>query len=85
MTWRLCKMNLAMRGIEGQIAHGRSFHNERRPDLKADYGLANSPFNDSDRHSELLKDDKRWFYGVLRRDLVRAWRAAKDSGEVVHG
>ena len=40
-TWRLAKMNLAIRGIEGQIAHGDSFHNDRHPDLKADYILAN--------------------------------------------
>ena len=45
-TWRLAKMNLALRGIEGQIAHGDSFHNDRHADLKADYILANPPFND---------------------------------------
>ena len=39
-TWRLAKMNLAIRGIEGQIAHGDSFHNDRHPDLKADFILA---------------------------------------------
>ena len=44
-TWRLAKMNLASRGIEGQIAHGDSFHNDRHPDLKADFILANPPFN----------------------------------------
>ena len=44
-TWRLAKMNLAIRGIEGQIAHGDSFHNDRHPDLKADFILANPPFN----------------------------------------
>lgn len=63
-TWRLCKMNLAIRGIEGNIAHGDSFHNDRHPDLKADYVLANPPFNDSDWRGELLKDDKRWKYGT---------------------
>jgi type I restriction enzyme M protein len=63
-TWRLCKMNLAIRGIEGNIAHGDSFHNDRHPDLKADYILANPPFNDSDWRGELLKDDKRWKYGT---------------------
>ena len=47
-TWRLAKMNLAIRGIEGQIAHGDSFHSDRHPDLKADYILANPPFNISD-------------------------------------
>ena len=40
-TWRLAKMNLAIRGIGGQIAHGDSFHNDRHPDLKADFILAN--------------------------------------------
>jgi type I restriction enzyme M protein len=63
-TWRLAKMNLAIRGIDAQIAHGDSFHNDRHPDLKADYVLANPPFNDSDWRGELLKNDKRWVYGV---------------------
>jgi len=63
-TWRLAKMNLAIRGIDAQIAHGDSFHNDRHPDLKADYVLANPPFNDSDWRGELLKDDQRWVYGV---------------------
>lgn len=63
-TWRLARMNLAIRGIEGQIAHGDSFHNDRHPDLKADFILANPPFNVSDWKGELLKDDKRWKYGV---------------------
>ncbi len=63
-TWRLAKMNLAIRGIEGQIAHGDSFHNDRHPDLRADYILANPPFNVSDWGGERLVDDKRWQYGV---------------------
>ncbi len=63
-TWRLARMNLAIRGIDGQIAHGDSFHNDRHPDLKADYILANPPFNVSDWRGELLKGDKRWKYGV---------------------
>jgi len=63
-TWRLAKMNLAIRGIDAQIAHGDTFHNDRHPDLKADYILANPPFNVSDWRGELLKDDKRWQYGV---------------------
>jgi len=63
-TWRLAKMNLAIRGIDAQIAHGDSFHNDKHPDLKADYVLANPPFNDSDWRGELLKDDKRWVHGV---------------------
>ena len=63
-TWRLAKMNLAIRGIDAQIAHGDTIHNDRYPDLKADYVLANPPFNDSDWRAELLKEDKRWVYGV---------------------
>ena len=63
-TWRLAKMNLAIRGIDAQIAHGDTFHSDKHPDLKADWVLANPPFNDSDWRGELLKDDKRWVYGV---------------------
>ena len=63
-TWRLAKMNLAIRGIEGQIAHGDSFHNDRHPDLKADFVLANPPFNISDWGGERLQDDQRWQYGA---------------------
>ncbi|MCR4303639.1 MAG: type I restriction-modification system subunit M [Gallionella sp.] len=63
-TWRLAKMNLAIRGIDAQIGHGDAFHNDAHPDLKADYVLANPPFNDSDWRGELLKNDKRWAYGV---------------------
>jgi type I restriction enzyme M protein len=63
-TWRLAKMNLAIRGIDGQIAHGDTFHNDRHPDLRADFILANPPFNVSDWRGELLRKDKRWEYGV---------------------
>ena len=63
-TWRLAKMNLAIRGIEGQIVHGDSFHNDRHPDLKADFILANPPFNVSDWGGERLAEDRRWLYGV---------------------
>ncbi len=63
-TWRLAKMNLAIRGIEGQIAHGDTFHNDRFPDLRADFILANPPFNVSDWGGERLRDDKRWQYGA---------------------
>ena len=63
-TWRLAKMNLAIRGIDGQIAHGDTFHNDRHPDLKADFILANPPFNVSDWGGERLRDDKRWKFGV---------------------
>jgi type I restriction enzyme M protein len=63
-TWRLAKMNLAIRGIDAQIGHGDTFHEDRHPDLKADFILANPPFNSSDWRGDLLKDDKRWAFGV---------------------
>ncbi|MDW7760677.1 MAG: class I SAM-dependent DNA methyltransferase [Acidobacteriota bacterium] len=63
-TWRLAKMNLAIRGIDGRIAHGDTFHDDRHPDLKADFILANPPFNISDWGGDRLRDDKRWVYGV---------------------
>ena len=63
-TWRLAKMNLAIRGIEGQIAHGDTFHNDRHPDLKADFILANPHFNDSDWGGDRLADDQRWQFGI---------------------
>ena len=63
-TWKLAKMNLAIRGIAGQIAHGDTFHNDRHAALKADYILANPPFNVSDWGAERLKDDQRWRFGT---------------------
>jgi len=73
-TWRLAKMNLAIRGIEGQIAHGDTFHNDRHPDLKADFILANPPFNVSDWGGDRLGDDKRWKYGTPpARNANFAW------------
>jgi type I restriction enzyme M protein len=62
-TWRLAKMNLAIRGIDGNIKHGDTFHADHHPDLKADYIIANPPFNISDWGGERLKGDKRWVYG----------------------
>ena len=65
-TWRLAKMNLAIRGIDGNLGpeHADSFHRDLHPDLKADYVLANPPFNDSDWRGALLRDDKRWQFGA---------------------
>jgi len=63
-TWRLAKMNLAIRGIDGNIKHGDTFHSDQHPDLKADYIIANPPFNISDWGGERLRDDKRWQYGT---------------------
>ena len=63
-TWKLSRMNLAIRGIEANIALGDSFHNDQHKDLKADFILANPPFNISDWGGEHLRDDVRWTYGV---------------------
>ena len=63
-TWRLARMNLAIRGIGGQIEHGDSFHDDRHADLRADFILANPPFNVSDWGGDRLTDDQRWRYGV---------------------
>ncbi len=63
-TWRLCQMNLAIRAIDAGIERGDSFHDDKHKDLRADYVLANPPFNVSDWGGELLRDDVRWRYGV---------------------
>lgn len=65
-TWRLAKMNLALRGIESDLGPqwGDSFQNDLHPDLRADYILANPPFNISQWGGERLRDDPRWQYGT---------------------
>ncbi len=63
-TWKLCKMNIAIRGIDANIKWGDSFHDDQFKDLKADFILANPPFNMSDWGGELLQDDVRWGFGV---------------------
>lgn len=63
-TLRLAKMNLAIRGIDAQMELGDTFMQDKHPDLKADYILANPPFNVSDWSGEQLRDDQRWKYGV---------------------
>jgi type I restriction enzyme M protein len=66
-TYRLCRMNLAIRGIDGsQVKWNNegSFLNDAHKDLKADFVLANPPFNDSDWSGQLLQNDPRWKYGV---------------------
>lgn len=73
-TWRLCKINLAIRGIDANIQWGDSFHQDMHKDLKADYILANPPFNDKDWRGELLENDVRWQYGVPpKRNANFAW------------
>jgi type I restriction enzyme M protein len=65
-TWKLCRMNLAIRGIEANLGAyaADTFHNDLHRTLKADYILANPPFNLSGWGGEQLKDDYRWRYGV---------------------
>ena len=63
-TLRLAKMNLAIRGIDAKIELGDTFLNDKHKDLKADFILANPPFNISDWSGEQLRDDQRWKYGV---------------------
>jgi type I restriction enzyme M protein len=65
-TWRLCKMNLAVRGIDADIRWNNegSFHKDELKDLKADFILANPPFNISDWGGDRLREDYRWQYGL---------------------
>lgn len=65
-TWKLAKMNLAIRGIENNLGskNADTFGEDLHPTLKADYVLANPPFNDSDWGGALLENDARWKWGV---------------------
>ena len=65
-TWRLAKMNLAVRGIDADIRWNNegSFHKDELPDLRADFILANPPFNTSDWGGDRLREDARWKFGV---------------------
>lgn len=65
-TWKLCKMNLAIRGLDGNIGphQADTFHDDLHKTLKADYVLANPPFNISDWGGNKLTEDVRWKYGV---------------------
>ncbi len=64
-TWRLAHMNLAIHGIEAKLGEqpADTFLRDQHPDLKADFVLANPPFNVSDWSGQLLRGDKRWAYG----------------------
>jgi type I restriction enzyme M protein len=65
-TWRLAKMNLAIRGIEANLGDRAddSFHRDLHPDLRADFIIANPPFNVSDWYTDALRDDPRWKHGT---------------------
>lgn len=65
MPWKICKMNLALRGAEGDIRIGDSYHNDKFPDLRAEYVVSNPPFNDSAWGAERISyDDPRFKYGI---------------------
>lgn len=65
-TWKMAKMNLAIRGIDANLGeyHADTFFNDLHPSLKADFIMANPPFNLKDWGQDKLKDDKRWQYGL---------------------
>lgn len=75
-TWKMARMNLAIRGIEADLGEqwADTFHDDQHPDLRADYILANPPFNISDWGGELLQDDARWQYGTPPKNNANfAW------------
>ena len=75
-TWKLAKMNLAIRGIDGNLGphNADTFHNDLHPDLKADYILANPPFNSKDWGQDQLKSDSRWKFGMPPKNNANfAW------------
>lgn len=73
-TWGLCKMNLAIRGIIGNIKWGDSLANDLHKGLKADFILANPPFNAKDWKGDQLRQDPRWKYGIPPiRNANYAW------------
>ncbi|WP_317913576.1 class I SAM-dependent DNA methyltransferase [Carnobacterium maltaromaticum] len=75
-TWQLCKMNLAIRGIDGNIGthSADTFSDDLHKGLRADYILANPPFNISDWGQEKLTEDSRWKYGIPPKNNANyAW------------
>lgn len=63
-TYKLAKMNLAIRGIDAKIELGDTFHSDKHKDLQVDYAIMNPPFNVSDYGAESLQDSNIWKYGV---------------------
>lgn len=75
-TWRLAKMNLALRGIEADLGprDAETFTEDQHPDLRADFIIANPPFNLNGYWSAVLEDDPRWMYGEPKRTNANfAW------------
>ena len=65
-TWKMAQMNLAIRGIDADLGqyNADTFFNDCHPTLRADYIMANPPFNLSDWGADKLQDDVRWKYGI---------------------
>lgn len=65
-TWKMAKMNMAIRGIDANFGpyQADTFYNDLHPQLKADFIMANPPFNLSNWGQDKLKEDKRWKYGL---------------------
>ena len=87
-TWKLAKMNLAIRSIDGDLGKfaADTFHEDLHKDLKADYILANPPFNISDWGQEKLLDDYRWKYGIPPKGNANyAWLEHMTSKLSVNG
>jgi type I restriction enzyme M protein len=79
-TWRLAKMNLAIRGIDAQIAHGDAFHNDRHPDPKADYVLATPPSRLSARVWPSFEPSPlTWSFGQRAKDREMIDAISKDA------
>lgn len=73
-TMRLAKMNLAMHHIDAKLENGDTLHNDKHKDLKADFILANPPFNVSDWGQDQLRNDLRWKYGLPAKNNANfAW------------
>ncbi len=65
VVWKICKMNLVIRGVEGDIRIGDSYHDDKFFDLRAEYVVSNPPFNDSEWGADRIKpDDPRFKYGI---------------------
>jgi type I restriction enzyme M protein len=79
-TWRLCLMNLAIRGIDGHIEWGDTFLDDKHKDLRADYLLANPPFNMEDWGASHVENDVRWRFGAPPQAGARK----QSDGSVIH-
>ncbi len=79
-TWKLCEMNLAIRGIDANVAWGDTFQDDKHKDLRADFILANPPFNMEDWGYSKTEGDVRWRYGTPPQAGARKQR----DGSVVH-